>query len=229
LLFAAWERLVDLFHFRDSLPASKIQIFSIFERAANSTTTKTELLTALSECTEWNLSDLEFLDSAQGLSASAYKDEQALVQLHACFNLMKRLGASARQLSDWGKANQTTAEELGNARSIKNAVKAKYDDKQWLAVAKPLKDLLREKQRAALVAYLVTHPDMTKGAYWRDASELYEHFLIDVEMDPCMMTTRLKQAISSAQLFVQRCLMNLEPAVSLNFEDAKEWREWRKQ
>ncbi len=229
LLFAAWERLVDLFHFRDSLPSSKIQIFSIFERAANSKTTKTELLTALSERTEWNLADLEFLDSAQGLSAASYKDEQALIRLHACFNLMKRLGASAKQVSDWGKTNQTASEELDNARSIKNAVKAKYDDKQWLVVAKPLKDLLREKQRAALVAYLVTHPDIAKGTYWRDASELYEYFLIDVEMDPCMMTTRIKQAISSVQLFVQRCLMNLEPAVSLNFEEAKEWREWRKQ
>jgi hypothetical protein len=48
-------------------------------------------------------------------------------------------------------------------------------------------------------------------------------------MSPCMMTTRLKQAISSVQLFIQRCFMNIENAVSLSTEEAKEWNEWRKQ
>lgn len=233
-LFAAWERLMDLFRFRDSLPAGKIHLFSSFKQAANPTTTEAELLKALSERTGWSLSDLEFLASAQGLDLTfpdAYKDERALLQLQACFKLMKRLGASAKQLGDWGKLNQTSAEERDNARSIKSTVKAKYDDKQWLVVAKPLKDPLREKQRTALVSYLVAHPDPdpAKGQHWRDADGLYEHFLIDVEMSPCMLTTRIKQAISSVQLFVQRCLMNLEPDVSLTSEEAKEWREWRKQ
>lgn len=232
LLFAAWERLVSLFRFRDSLAPSKIQLFSIFKQAATPTTIKIELLRGLSQCAGWNLSDLEFLDSPQGLAFSfpdAYKDERALLRLQDCFKMMKRLGASAKQLSDWGKLKQTTTEQLENARSIKSAVKAKYDDKQWLTVAKPLKDLLREKQRTALVAYLVMHPDPAKSQHWNEVDKLYEHFLIDVEMDPCMMTTRIKQAVSSVQLFIQRCLMNLEDDVSLTPEDAKEWREWRKQ
>ena len=103
LLFAAWERLVNLFRFRDSLPPGKVQLFSIFKQAANPATTKADLLKTLSERTEWNLGDLEFLDSAQGLGLTfpnGYKDERALVRLQACFKLMKRLGASAKQLSD---------------------------------------------------------------------------------------------------------------------------------
>jgi ABC toxin-like protein len=43
-----------------------------------------------------------------------------------------------------------------------------------------------------------------------DADSLFEFFLIDVQMDACMQTSRIKQAISSVQLFIQRCLLGLE-------------------
>ena len=49
----------------------------------------------------------------------------------------------------------------------------------------------------------------------RNSNDLYAHFLIDVEMEPCMLTSRIKQATNSVQLFVQRCLLNLEPEVEL--------------
>lgn len=61
----------------------------------------------------------------------------------------------------------------------------------------------------------------------RGPNELYAHFLIDVEMDPCMLTSRIVLANSSVQLFVQRCLLNLELEVELSPEDSKEW-EWMK-
>jgi hypothetical protein len=38
------------------------------------------------------------------------------------------------------------------ARAIKQAVRAKFQDQQqWLAVARPIRNALREQQRAALV------------------------------------------------------------------------------
>ncbi len=210
------------------LENSKLNIYNVTNLQK-----ETNLLQKLSWYTGWSLDNLQFLVDTQGLDFTfpkSYKDERALMRLYACFKMMKRLGASAEQLSKWGKINQTPEEELENARSIKNMVKAKYDDKQWLTVAKPLKDPLREKQRAALVAYLITHPakDPVKGQLWRDVNELYEYFLIDVEMTPCMMTTRIKQAISSVQLFVQRSLMNLESGVSLTSKEAQQWAQWRK-
>jgi hypothetical protein len=63
---------------------------------------------------------------------------------------------------------------------------------------------LRDRQRAALVAYLVDRD----GA--RDASDLHSRYLLDVEMGPTLRTSRTKQAISSTQLFMQRLLLNLE-------------------
>jgi hypothetical protein len=57
----------------------------------------------------------------------------------------------------------------------------------------------------------------------RGANDLYARFLVDVEMEPCMLTSRIVLATNSVQLFVQRCLLNLEPEVELSPEDAKEW------
>lgn len=246
-LFAGWERLVDLFRLRGLMPLGEMGLFDLFDlvlAAAPSnlnavrSAAKQRYLEGLSQRTLWPLEDLEVLLGARNehrekgvlgfVFHGDYIDERKLSQLRECFRLMKRLGGSAAQLGDWAKADQTDNEERTNAIAIKNAVKAKYDNKQWLEVAKPLRDQLRENQRAALVAFLVTHPDPMKGWRWQDANGLYGHFLIDVEMDPCMLTTRIKQAISSVQLFVQRCLMSRERGVYLTPEDAREWAQWRK-
>ncbi|WP_432825049.1 neuraminidase-like domain-containing protein [Dactylosporangium sp. CA-092794] len=72
------------------------------------------------------------------------------------------------------------------------------------AVAAEAAARLRERQRAALVAYLV-HRDGV-----RDAAELHARYLLDVEMGPRLRTSRIKQAISSTQLYIQRLLLNLE-------------------
>ena len=50
---------------------------------------------------------------------------------------------------------------------------------------------------------------------------------MDVQMDPCMQTSRIRHALSSVQLFIERCLMNLEPRVSPAAINAKQW-EWMK-
>ena len=165
------------------------------------------------------LKDLEFLTSAQGLNVvfpDDYLNERMLTRFVDCFAIMKRLGMSANQCRALAEGDVTR----DNSSSVKLAAKAKYDEAQWLNLAKPLRNLLREKQRAALVAYLVPHLKMRRN------NDLYEHFLIDVEMDPCMMTSRIKQAISSVQLFVQRCLMNLEPNVDASLEADEKWRHW---
>ena len=107
------------------------------------------------------------------------------------------------------------------ARAIKQASRQKYTDRnQWLKIAKPLRNSLREAQREALLAYLLHTLNLD------NSRALYTHFLIDVEMSACMLTSRIAQAISSIQLFVQRCLMNLEN-VRLSPKDSEEWN-WMK-
>src|SRR3989442_5943640 len=57
--------------------------------------------------------------------------------------------------------------------------------------------------------------------------KLFEYFLMDVQMDPCMLTSRIRHALSSVQLFTERCLMNLEPTTALPGGTAQQW-SWMK-
>ncbi|MCJ1439459.1 hypothetical protein MMC27_008853 [Xylographa pallens] len=68
---------------------------------------------------------------------------------------------------------------------------------------------LREKQRDALVAFLLQQSYIKKLEI-TEPDQLFEHFLIDVQMGGKLETSRMKQAISTVQLFVQRCLLGLE-------------------
>ena len=70
-------------------------------------------------------------------------------------------------------------------------------------------NVLRERQRAGARRRTSIHRD---GAV--DAADLHARYLLDVEMGPEMRTSRIKQAISSTQLFIQRWLMNLEAATA---------------
>src|SRR5262249_40467248 len=113
-------------------------------------------------------------------------------------------------------------------RDLQAALRARYDAASWRDVVRPINDELRGLQRDALVAYMLhqmrSHPE---SAPIDTPDKLFEYFLMDVQMDPCMQTSRIRHALSSVQLFVERCLMNLEPRVSPAAINAKRW-EWMK-
>jgi hypothetical protein len=218
--FAGWERLMNLVRLRDTLPDGTVLLTNLFTRVAAGASLD-ELLTLLSKGTPWPLSNIRYICGVEGFnfSVTGFSNEMALLRLSAACTVLQQLGASAAQCMAWTRA-LVTAKEAQEAMSL---VRATYDTAQWLQKAKTLRDPLRGKQRAALSAYLVTT--------WRvrNTDELFDDFLADVEMGTCMMTTRIRQAINSVQLFIQRCFMNLEKGVSLTGQEAEEWRQWRKQ
>ncbi|HYU30576.1 MAG TPA: neuraminidase-like domain-containing protein [Thermoanaerobaculia bacterium] len=220
-----WLRLADLVRLRSGLPQGEKALDELLAAA-----TKAAWFDAALRWTRWEQDDLEVLLGAaddptdKGLFDAAfpagYVGEKLLLRLRESFGLLTRLGMSAQQAADLTAA--TVSQSV--ARGVRQAVRARYDEAQWLNLAKPLQDVLREKQRAALVAWLVAHLNLPG---LQDSNDLYAWFLIDVEMDPCMMTSRIKQALSSVQLFVQRCLMSLEPEVAASAEVDVRWREWK--
>ncbi len=135
---------------------------------------------------------------------------------------------------------QTIKPDVGmnQAKDIRMAAKARYNDEEWAKVAKPLQDVLRERQRQSLVAFIVASPniiDVVGTASYKNEKELYEFLLIDVEMKPCMKTSRIRQAISSVQQFMDRIILSLEyidgnPAylISLSPDKVAQWESWRK-
>ncbi|EDM79664.1 hypothetical protein PPSIR1_16420 [Plesiocystis pacifica SIR-1] len=85
-----------------------------------------------------------------------------------------------------------------------------------------MRDAIREQQRDALVDAVLAqlHP--------RTRHDVFEHLLIDVEMSACMQTSRIKQAISAVQIYVQRVLLHLEAETVVLADDAIERWEWMK-
>jgi hypothetical protein len=252
--FESWQRLVDAIQLRNEVPTGAPSLFDILAHATDYDPTrqspnaiKEAFLDDLIKQTNWLTADVEALLGAKndanakgllGLTIPAaaapanthndYADERAIIRLRECFRIMKRLGASAELCNDWAQSH------LADSEAIRLTVKSKYSDPHWKEVAQPLRDVVREARRKALVSYLVAHPDAAKGQSWQDTNGLYEHLLIDVEMSPCQMTSRIKQAIATVQLFTQRCLMNLEPDVITDTssgepaDDAWQYWEWMK-
>ncbi|GAB1312348.1 Toxin subunit [Madurella fahalii] len=83
---------------------------------------------------------------------------------------------------------------------------------------------LRETQRTALVEYLLQQPYVRSRELF-DADALFEYFLVDVQMGAMLEITRMKQAISTVQLYMQRCLLGLEVnnGVSSSHIDQSRW------
>lgn len=114
---------------------------------------------------------------------------------------------------------------------LKQSLSAFYGEKQWLGLLKTVQDELRERKREALVAFLLTLPppvDIPSGK-WETANDLYAYYLMDVEMTSAQTTSRIVHAAGSIQLFVQRCLMGLEPEIIVDTEGTDAdmgWLEW---
>lgn len=112
-----------------------------------------------------------------------------------------------------------------DAEKVKEKLKSRYTEKAWVKTGTEIREGLRERQRDALLAFVTAHSNASDG------DDLYAHLLLDVEMSACTLTSRIKLALSGVQLFVQRCLMNLEPHVDLSTlsedeDESAEWGEW---
>ncbi|MDH5741234.1 MAG: neuraminidase-like domain-containing protein, partial [Nitrospira sp.] len=101
-------------------------------------------------------------------------------------------------------------------------------DRDYFKALTPAMDRLRERQRDALLSHIL-HTN-TADPRWNTPDDVYAHALIDVQMGPCQLTSRLVQAHSAVQLFVQRCLQNLEINAGVllgNVSNIATWREWK--
>ncbi len=212
-------RLVDLGRLRASL--GEPAVGDLLAAAHAPSATPAALLDLFADRTGSDPGEVAALAGTGILGLSlpdAFQDETGPAILARCLRRMRNIGASATQCAAFAAVSPGPAQ----AKAARQIVKAKYGEADWPAVARPLRDRLRARQREALVAHLVTRDRDLAGA-----NALYRHLLLDCEMDPCMTTSRIKQAIGSVQLFVQRCLLNLEPAVAVDQATDAGWAEWR--
>ena len=232
--WAGFETLANLIRARDLLGFGTQNLFAILGNALGVNASKAAWKSSLLQRSNWDASALDALIGADagtndgGILATEFPEDfrsgALILRIKKLLDLLQNLGLSAAAL----KAVLGSGLGLEHSKAIKQAAKSKHEEAQWLRIAKPLRDVLRERQRVALLDYAVGNLNK-----WQSVEELYEYLLIDVEMKPVAMTSRLKQAICSVQLFVDRALMNLELStegtpILLEAEQAEEWKTWRK-
>lgn len=193
-------------------------------------TDKPELL--LFSLTRWEPGSLDALlirfgkVKAGKADRSALKDLDTFKRVHTAYVVLRKLGIAASMLIK-AITNEPNAVIV---RNLQSALRARYEPTDWLNVLRPINDEMRGLQRDALVAYILhqmrANPEL---AHIDTPDKLFEYFLTDVQMAPCMQTSRIRHALSSIQLFIERCLMNLEPRIASSSlsTKAKQW-EWMK-
>ncbi len=122
----------------------------------------------------------------------------------------------------------TNAPTPADASNLRSALRAQYADADWLTLVKPINDTMRARQRDALVAYALHHLGQRPATKSIDTPDrLFEYLLMDVEMASCGQTSRIRLALSSIQLFIERALRSLEPEVDPTHISGDQW-EWMK-
>ncbi len=196
---------------------------------------------ALSTITGWKVADVAAFTSALGVTFAADylapSTYDALRTLEAMIAATSNNG-TASQLVSWATTptDETAAE--GMAASALSVLKTRYTNSDWLTVAPPIMNPIREHRSAALQDYLVGNGD-DAGHVFPDVNALFDYFLIDTQMSSCEVTTRVIQAYVAVQIYVERCRMNLEADNSTKWpgipnmtvdpnDDAWDWWSWMK-
>lgn len=228
-------RTSRLLRLRDSLPETGITFLEVLEKlSAGAYTTAAEFSSDVQRLNDaWLAADVEALTTSFDL---VYPDDYLLAEswerLGRAFYFLASLNVGADTAKTFADAGMSDT----HAKTIKELLRSKFGTETWLTLSAEIQDVLRERKRDALAAYLLTHPlpdpkpaDAPSGK-WENTNDLYAYFLLDVEMSSCQLTSRLVQASGSVQLFVQRCFMGLEPEVVAQADGDKgdsAWRWWK--
>ncbi|MDO8948376.1 MAG: neuraminidase-like domain-containing protein [Desulfocapsaceae bacterium] len=215
-----------LLRFRDSLPETGIPFWKVLEKlhskayaqeaVGDPATSELKLFAADVELLDetWSAADLEKMIASSNL---VFPGDYLLVEtwerLQRMFYYLGTFNAGAKMIKDFAAPAMT----LAHAKTLKELLRSKFGTETWMVLSAEIQDILRERKRDALAAYLLNQPKPGDAPFgkWENTNDLYAYYLLDIEMSSCQMTSRLVQGSGSIQLFVQRCMMGLESNVTV--------------
>ena len=160
-----------------------------------------------------------------------FQDVQEIAKLVDAWTLMSRLGVPGLTftlLFKWATpiepAVTTTISKFDNATELRVLTRSLSTVDGEESVLAKANNVLRNNQRRALINYLLQQ-DYMRTRFIYDESNLFDFFLIDVQMGSGLQTSRLKQGISTVQLFIQRSTLGLEKGqgISSNSINLDRW------
>ncbi len=212
-------------------------LYKVWEKTFEADATPSSICNELSCATGWNYSDILYLQitGEQFEEPEDFKNVIWIEELANRIALSKKLGASPYSIVK--RNNERLL--FDDVIAIRGMARGTQSRKLWFKSAQVIMDPLRIKLRDALVEYLLCYGysnTATNRCDFNNTDELYDHFLIDTQMNPCALTSRIVQATLTIQLFIQRIQLNLEISYAdpnnptplmLTEAQAKKW-EWYK-
>lgn len=147
-------------------------------------------------------------------------DLRMWLQLYRAVGICKSMGAATWNAS-LGQAVEVSGSDLA-ARSVGGSALVAQTCAALTAAGEPAKatglvDRLRERRRDALLTFVLRQEEL------RTSDELFGRLLVDVETQSCMTTSRIRLAMSSVQLFIDRIALGMEGDLSLDPEMKDQW------
>ncbi|MQY08900.1 hemopexin repeat-containing protein [Actinomadura macrotermitis] len=129
-----------------------------------------------------------------------------LLSLASLFTVTTRIGSGPAELYEkvWARLHGPARDQDAAAAALGDILRRRSAPAEWKIVSARLRDRLNTRRRDALVAALTPVHGKSR--------DLYEKYLIDVDMGPAGTTSRIREAIAATQLYVQRYLLDLERA-----------------
>jgi len=229
ITLGTWKRLQAYTGLRDKLPKQPRQLIALFSWA--NLPDSGDPIDEINKVTLWDKDKTRaILTGFNALAATNFKNEQVLVRVAEALNFVSKTQIDIPSLFTWAKpvslSDKAYTKLDAQADVLKKALQARYSATEWEGAARPLFDALRKNQRDGLVAYLLVDETLVATGMVTDADSLFEYFLIDCLMGACLETSRIKQAIATIQLYVQRCLLGLEAEVGAKQEDLLSRERW---
>lgn len=227
LRFATYLRLARLAALRERWPAGREQLFALFADASG--LDPADAFERVATGGGYALADVTTLagEAYHDLSNDSFVDELALLHLERALSRARALGVDAATLLSFANLGAPLPESFDDesvnaltiARSIRATARAQHSEAAWNDLAPRLQDVLRERQRQELSRRLIHVEGMT------GLDALHADLLIDPEMAPCTMTSRIVLAHGSVQRLVQRIQLGLEPSMPSTEALGQRW-EW---
>ncbi|MBP4044867.1 neuraminidase-like domain-containing protein [Chromobacterium violaceum] len=140
----------------------------------------------------------------------------------------------AARVVDWLNEAQALGVSVSSVQSLLNSDPTIFTDWQKLAsafqagLAESQRAVLHQEQDEALSAALCAEYLTYKvtDASLKNRDDVFQHLLIDNQVSRQVQTTRIAEAIASVQLYINRCLQGLEPAVEKNVQQGEFFKQW---
>ncbi len=211
-------KTVGFLRLKATLPETDITLWDVLEKLSGTAYSADNFAADVEGLnSSWSKEEVKSLVESLNLQyPDEYLKPESWERMRRAFYYLDALNAGV------GKVKQFAAPSMGfeEAKLIKELLRSKFGGETWLNLSREIQDILREKKRDALAAYLLAQPksDDAPTGKWENTNDLYAYYLLDIEMSSCQLTSRLVQASGSIQLFVQRCFMGLEPKVEVKSE-----------